>query len=100
MNLEPDLRASPSASIQLSTLLHILLSSKLILSPCRGAGYQERCPLRLLPRALSGHNLHDRYQEEDPLLLLQPDCALHPDRLHGRPGLHAAAGLRRETVLR
>jgi len=38
------------------------------------------------------------YSQEDALLLLQPDRALRADRLHGRPGLYAAAGLGREAI--
>ena len=67
---------------------------------CRGPGGQELHPLRLLPRPLPRHHLHHQDPAEDALLLLQPYRALHPDRLHGRPRLHAPAGLGRKTFIR
>ena len=66
----------------------------------RGAGCETRCPLRMLSLPLPGHHLHHHDQAEDPLLLLQPDRPLHPDRLHGGAGLHTSAGLGGETVFR
>ena len=59
----------------------------------RRAGYQERSDLRLLSRTLPGHHLCGEDQEENPLLLLQPDCALPPHRINGRPWIHSPAWL-------
>ena len=70
--------------------------------PCipRSARRTKRSYLRLLPRAVSGHHLHLQDQAEDDVLLLQPDRALPPDRLHGGAGLHAAPRLRGEAQSR
>ena len=59
----------------------------------RCARYQEWSDLRLLSRALPWHHLRGADQEENPLLLLQPDRALPPHRLHGRPWIHSPARL-------
>ena len=40
------------------------------------------------------------FKAEDAVLLLQPDRALPPDRLHGHPRLHPAAGLGGEARAR
>ena len=66
----------------------------------RRAGSAEHPGVRLLSRALPRHHLQDQDPAEDALLLLQPYCALYPDRLHGRPRLHAPAGLGRKTFIR
>ena len=67
---------------------------------CRSSGQEERGEVRLLPRPLPGHHLHHQDTQADPLLLLQPDRSLHPDRQHGGAGLHPPPGLWREVITR
>ena len=67
---------------------------------CRGPGGQELHPLRLLPRPLPRHHLHHQDTQTDPLLLLQPDRPLHPDRQHGGAGVHPPPGLGGEVITR
>ena len=64
----------------------------------RSACHEERGNLRLLPRALPGYHLRRENPAQNPLLLLQPHRALSSHRLHGRPWLHPAPGLRREAL--
>ena len=54
----------------------------------RCARHQERGDIRVLSRTLPGHHLCDQNQEENSLLLLQPDRALSPHSIHGCAGIH------------
>ena len=66
----------------------------------RSACYAKWSDLRVLSRALPGHNLHHQAASKNLVLLLQPDSSLRAHRLHGCSWLHPPTWLGREAFLR
>lgn len=56
--------------------------------------------LQMLPGTVCRRYIRNCHTEAHPILFLQPNSTLCADSIHGRPGVHSAPGLWRETLSR
>lgn len=56
--------------------------------------------LQMLPGTVCRRYIRNCHTEAHPILFLQPNSTLCADSIYGRPGVHSAPGLWRETLSR